>query len=623
MTKTLRVFVVALALALTPAAVAAVEVRGVDASEYPTIRLSVVTPTAMPAPPKLTENGAPVVGLEAENLGRAKSVVLAIDRSQSMKGRPLENAVEAARAFVGAKPRSDRIAVATFATRPVLLTDFSTATIDADGALRSIAVDPVDGTTFFDALVLAANALAAEPLPARVIIAVTDGNETRSEANLQDAIAAADEAGVSVYVVAIESEKFTPEPLRTLAEETGGAYYGAASSAALADVYRSIAEELRRTWQMEYVTAARPGETLELEAAVEGGESARATLDLPGTPPSSSGREPSGLLPEKFLESTWGGFVLGGGVALLVLLAAVFAFTSPKGSWLKTRLSPHVGSERQVAKQARESERLAVAAGLFRATEKTFGHLRFWKKLQRLLDRADMPLRTVEFVYLMSGSGVFVGLVVAVMGPPTPVVLGALLGGALVPYLVVALKARRRLKAFEAQLPDLLTTVAASLKAGHSFRQGIQAVVDEGQEPASKEFKRVLAETRLGRPMDAALAEMANRVGSKNLEFVLTAVTIQRKVGGSLAGIFDMVAETVRNRHQFARKVKGLTAMGRASAYVLIALPFFVAGAITLINAEYMRPLWHTSTGHKMIGTMLVMMVIGSLILRKIVSFRA
>ena len=124
--------------------------------------------------------------------------------------------------------------------------------------------------------------------------------------------------------------------------------------------------------------------------------------------------------------------------------------------------------------------------------------------------------------------------------------------------------------------------------------------MDEGQDPSSKEFQRVLTETRLGRPMDGALAEMSRRVGSKNLEFVLTAVTIQRQVGGSLAAIFDMVAETVRNRHQFARKVKGLTAMGRASAYVLIALPFFVLLAVTVINAEYMSPLYHTPTGHNL-----------------------
>ncbi len=185
------------------------------------------------------------------------------------------------------------------------------------------------------------------------------------------------------------------------------------------------------------------------------------------------------------------------------------------------------------------------------------------------------------------------------------------------------MRAKRRLKAFDAQLPDLLTTVAASLKAGHSFRQGIQAVVEEGLDPASKEFQRVLTETRLGRPMDGALAEMSRRVGSKNLEFVLTAVTIQRQVGGSLAAIFDMVAETVRNRHQFARKVKGLTAMGRASAYVLIALPFFVLLAVTVINAEYMARSTTRPTGHKlMIGRARNDPGIGSLFLKSIVSFK-
>jgi tight adherence protein B len=164
--------------------------------------------------------------------------------------------------------------------------------------------------------------------------------------------------------------------------------------------------------------------------------------------------------------------------------------------------------------------------------------------------------------------------------------------------------------------------MAAGLKAGHSFRQALQSVVDENQPPASKELKRVLTETRLGRPMDEALTDMAARIGSKNFDFVITAVTIQRQVGGSLATLFDMVADTVRNRQQFAKKIKGLTAMGRASAYVLVGLPFFVALMLTMLNSEYMRPLWHTSTGHKLIITMFVMIGIGSIVLRKIVNFR-
>ena len=151
------------------------------------------------------------------------------------------------------------------------------------------------------------------------------------------------------------------------------------------------------------------------------------------------------------------------------------------------------------------------------------------------------------------------------------------------------------------QLPDLLITIAASLKAGHTFKQGMQAVVDEGQPPASEEFKRVLTETGLGRPMDDALGEMAERLGSENFEFAITAVTIQRQVGGSLAGLFDMVADTVRQRQQFARKIRSLTAMGRMSAYTLIGLPFFIAADDPLINAGYLHPLFHTSAGHMLL----------------------
>jgi len=151
---------------------------------------------------------------------------------------------------------------------------------------------------------------------------------------------------------------------------------------------------------------------------------------------------------------------------------------------------------------------------------------------------------------------------------------------------------------------------------------GLQAVVDEASPPASDELKRVLTEAGLGRPMDDALAEMAERVGSENFEFAITAVTIQRQVGGSLASLFDMVSETVRNRQQFARKVRSLTAMGRMSAYTLIAIPFFIAGMVELTNRSYMTPLFSTGVGHLMLFVGLGMMAVGSLILKKIVAFK-
>jgi tight adherence protein B len=115
---------------------------------------------------------------------------------------------------------------------------------------------------------------------------------------------------------------------------------------------------------------------------------------------------------------------------------------------------------------------------------------------------------------------------------------------------------------------------------------------------------------------------MAERMDSKNFEFAITAVTIQRQVGGSLATLFDMVADTVRQRQQFARKIRALTAMGRMSAYTLCGIPFFLLVTITLVNGEYMHPLYHTHAGHMLMLIGGFMMCFGALILKKIVSFR-
>ena len=403
-----------------------------------------------------------------------------------------------------------------------------------------------------------------------------------------------------------------------MAAATGGTYHNAASSSALNGIYASIAAELKRTWQLSYVTSARPGDKVHIRVALDPEGAASANVTVPGTlaaaPPSSN------TLPTPFY-TPLGGLVLTLIVAFLVLTAAGFAMMGAKGSWIKSRLAPHVeGGPRR--KRQERGERLAAFAGLFRVTEQAFGHRKPWKRVHTQLERAAVPLRTVEFMYLMTGSGFLLMVFAGVAGRSSLEMLVALAVGMFLPYGWVAFKARRRMAAFDDQLPDILVTMAASLKAGHSFKQGIQTIVDEGQEPSSKELGRVITDTSLGRPMDEALADTAERIGSENFSFVITAVSIQRQVGGSLAGLFDMVADTVRQRQQFARKIKSLTAMGRASAYVLVALPFFIAFAITLLNPTYMDPLYHSSTGHMLIFMGLGMMAFGSLILKKLVSFK-
>jgi tight adherence protein B len=606
-------------LATAGGAGAGVRLNGIDFGAYPAVGGTVVTSVPSATPPKLLENGRPVNGLRAINLGQSKNVVLALDTSRSMAGKPLAEAAAAATTFVAAKPSSDRIALVTFGQHAAQQGPFSTATIDSDNALRTLAVGANSGTALWDAVDLSARLLAGQP-GGRVIVLLTDGNDVGSRASENDAISSVHKAGVVVYPIAFGSHADS-SGLRRLASESGGSFHAAATSATLSGIYRSIGRELRRTWRVRYLTTARPGDQLDLQASVGRLGSDKLTVNVPGSSSADDGK-PSALLPDT-LYGKAGDLLFTLLAALLVLAAGILAASTLRGSWLKRRLAAHVEPSRgRAAKHRSGRDRLAMLSGLFRVTENTFAHRRQWRNMQLLLERADLPLRTVEFAWLLVGCSFVLGLLAAITARGALVILGAFLVGGFVPYLVVWWKARRRVAAFEEQLPDLLITMAASLKAGHSFKQGIQSVVDEGQDPAAKELRRVLTDTQLGRPMEAALQETADRIGSKNFSFVITAVNIQRQVGGSLAGLFDMVADTVRDRQQFARKIRSLTAMGRMAAYVLIGLPFFIAMAMSVLNPAYMDPLYHSSKGHMLIMVGLTMMAFGSLILKKIVSFK-
>ena len=275
----------ALVLAAPTSAQGGVRITNVDVSVVPSIRLTVVTSTPSARPPAVTENGAPVVDLSVQNLGLAKNVVLAIDHSRSMRGRPLADALAAARRFVALKPRADQMAVVSFASQSILESDFSSSTSNAPFALSSIGADPVYGTRLYDAVVQSARALQRAKVPGRVIVLVTDGNETTSKATLAQAIHAARAARALVYPVAIESADFSPGPLRQLARRTGGSFYATRSSAALKNIYARISQELRRTWRVEYVTAAVRGDRIRLRVTVAQLGVARATARLSGSQP--------------------------------------------------------------------------------------------------------------------------------------------------------------------------------------------------------------------------------------------------------------------------------------------------------------------------------------------------
>jgi tight adherence protein B len=606
-----------------PAAVAAAGagVRiAADESAYPTIRVTIVTSKSASQPPLLRENGSPVAA-DAQNLGRGANVVIAIDRSQSMAGPPLANATTAVRSFIAHKAADTSVEVLAFGSRAVELTGMSRPTIDAEQALSTVEVDRRAGTALWDAVLVASRSLSAQQYGGRVLVLLTDGSDTSSIATLDEAITAARKAGVTVYPIGIESSQFSPDALERLARETGGSYHPASSTSSLGNVYAAVARELERTWRLSYPTAGRPGDKLTLDVSAASLGAAETTLQLPASLDAPATDKPSSFVPSIAYSNGIGTLFIMLAVAVATLAAFALVFAATSGKRLRRRIDPHVGRGK-AKKKATARERLSAADGLLDATENAFSRFTILAKLQRLLERADLPLRAAELFYMCLGSGFALTLLFMLFRLPTLIWPAALLFGGCIPVVFVAFKARRRLAAIEDSLPDLLITLAASLKAGHSFRQGIQAATDEDQGPVTKELKRVLTETSLGRPMDHALQEMADRVGSKDLQFVITAVTIQRQVGGSLAGIFDLVSDTIRARQQFQRKVRGLTAMGRMSSYTLMALPFFIGFLLMLVNPSYMSPLYTTSTGHLLIAIGFVMMAIGSVILNKITSFK-
>jgi tight adherence protein B len=299
--------------------------------------------------------------------------------------------------------------------------------------------------------------------------------------------------------------------------------------------------------------------------------------------------------------------------------AVLLASRAPKHGWALERVQPYLpasAGQPAAAPAARASStaRLAMASLLER--------LHLTDKLRIELERAGSAAAPEALAWGSLIAGLGAGLLAAGLAGSAVVALVAALAAAAGPHVVLAIRIRRRVRAFDVQLPDILDLLAASLKVGHSFDQALRAVADDAGEPAGSEFRRALGEIRLGRPSDEALAAVGTRLASDDLPFVLTAVEIQQQVGGSLAGLLTIVSGTVRERQNFRRKIKALTAMGRASAASLIALPFVAAGALSLVRPGYMQPLWQTGTGEALTVGALVSMGIGTLILRRIVAVK-
>jgi tight adherence protein B len=273
---------------------------------------------------------------------------------------------------------------------------------------------------------------------------------------------------------------------------------------------------------------------------------------------------------------------------------------------------------------ARPGLRVRTLGATDRMLQDAGWYARFGERLE-LAGMTMRPASVVTLVALLTAGGVIVGTVLGLvrgfpLGLLFPVVFAALvLFGA---RAVIARRVAKRRSVFAEQLDDTLQLMASGLRAGHSLPAALDAVAAEAESPTAEEFARLLNKNRIGYDLAQAIEECAERMDCDDLAWTAQAVAIHREVGGNLGEVLDHVGETIRERNQIRRQVRTLSAEGRISANVLIALPIAIATLLAFVSPDYVRLFVTTPIGLVLIGISVVLFVIGVLWLRQITKIR-
>lgn len=318
--------------------------------------------------------------------------------------------------------------------------------------------------------------------------------------------------------------------------------------------------------------------------------------------------------------------------ALLAILITVFCFAlllgllsirsrSNKEHAMTERLNYFAG----VQQATREQAKLTPKAVLYRCIESIangLGRLQQGKRIELMMQQADWPIRGTEFEAILLLWGGLVGLITFLVTLKGAMFFVGALVGILMGFALLGLRIRRRRKKFTNQLGDMLTMVANALRAGFSFMQAFELISREMDAPMGREVQLVVNEVNLGNTLESALDNMQRRVASPDFELVVTAVLIQRQVGGDLASILDTISETIAERVRMRREVMTLTAQGRMSGWVLAAVPFALSIVIYVVNPGYLKPLLESDIGHMFIIGAIILEVIGFIIIQRIVDIK-
>ena len=310
--------------------------------------------------------------------------------------------------------------------------------------------------------------------------------------------------------------------------------------------------------------------------------------------------------------------LIGGGViALVLLVVGIFISATGDKTSIDDRLNKYLEEDKKI--ETKDSKG-ALTDWVNRSVEKSS----FGDRISRELARADLKFKPGEYIALYVIAIIGVGLIAFMLGGR--LLISAVIGGAigaLLPRMYVKSQQSKRLTRFNDQLPDMLNLMVNGLRAGFSTLQSMEAVSKELPAPICDEFRRVVQEMQLGIPMEKALANLLRRIPSQDLDFLVTAINVQREVGGNLAEIMDVISYTIRERIRIKGDIRSLTAQAMYSGRALALMPVGLLCILWFLNRSYVMEFFnkdHLLCGGIALGAAGVLISIGYFVMTRIAN---
>jgi tight adherence protein B len=456
--------------------------------------------------------------------------------------------------------------------------------------------------------------LARADLASGSVIVMSDGADTGSDTSLSEAAAHARAEGIRVFSVGLQSSAFRPDPLEDLASDSRGSYSEAGNAHDLAPIYDRLSAELSNEYLVQYRSVQGPSSQVRVRVTVDGVGSATTTYRSPAAALGAAAPYDR----NDFWRSPFALVLVSLAAGGLVALALLMVFARPGRRRLAERLAMFVRTPDADAEPSREARGLRLVPAL----ERRLARVRGWSAFEEELDIAQIKLPAAQIAAITGVATLFLSwLLVSTSGIALLGVIG-LIGVPVGVRAVVGARADKQRRLFDEQLADNLQVIASAQRAGHSFLGALTVSMQDAPEPTKREFERVLADERLGLPIEDALEGAARRMASRDLEQVILVARLQRETGGNTAEVLDKVADTARERSELRRLVQTLTAQGRMSRWIITALPVSLLVLVSVLNPGYTEPLFETGGGRLALAIGAVLLVTGSLTIKRIVTIK-